>query len=62
MSQTFIIYLLVVNIYLILFVQLLEKDVNYQKALIKKFGHSIVNDQGKIDKSKLGDLIFSNPE
>lgn len=30
--------------------------------IIKKFGHAIVNDQGKIDRAKLGELVFSSPE
>jgi dephospho-CoA kinase len=41
---------------------LLDKDVKFQKEVIKKFGHSIVNDEGKVDRKKLGELIFSSPE
>lgn len=41
--------------------QLLKKKI-FVRKLVRKFGKSIVDRQGRIDRSKLAQLVFSDPE
>ena len=42
--------------------QLLKYDPSLKKKVIATFGRRILNDKGEIDRSKLGRIVFDNPD
>lgn len=42
--------------------QILMDDANVKRHIIEAFGESILNDNGQIDRSKLGSIVFNNPD
>ena len=42
--------------------QLLESDEEVKKEIVRAFGGEVLNSQGEVDRSKLGELVFSRPE
>lgn len=40
----------------------MNSDKKYQQTLIRYFGNEIVSEDGGIDRVKLGNIVFSNPE
>lgn len=42
--------------------QLLKDNSNVKRKIIETFGEHTLNDKGEIDRSKLGRIVFNNPE
>ena len=42
--------------------QLLKRDPSVYEKLVATFGGCILNDKGEIDRSKLGRIVFDNPD
>ena len=42
--------------------QVLKEDGSAKSEVISAFGRGILNDDGEIDRSKLGQIVFSNPD
>lgn len=42
--------------------EILKKDEPAYKSIISQFGNQILQDDGEIDRAKLGKIVFSNPE
>lgn len=40
----------------------MDTDKSFQKAVIKEFGHAILDKQGNIDREKLGEIVFNNAD
>ncbi len=46
----------------LLYHQLLRDDPSVKNKIIATFGERILNDKGEIDRSKLGPIVFGNPD
>ena len=40
----------------------MDNDSGYHTALRRGFGQEVFDEEGKVDRVKLGELIFKNPE
>jgi dephospho-CoA kinase len=42
--------------------QILKSDPNVKKQIVETFGQRVLNDKDEVDRSKLGPIVFNNPE
>ena len=42
--------------------QLLKDELSVKNRVISTFGEGILNENGEIDRSKLGPIVFDNPD
>lgn len=42
--------------------QLLKDDLLVKKKIVATFGECVLNDEGEVDRSKLGRIVFDNPD
>lgn len=48
--------------FLFLFQDVLKKGTGGWKKVVKAFGEDILQPDGEVDRPKLGQIVFSNPE
>jgi len=42
--------------------QILKREPEVKRQIVKTFGQGVLNDKGEVDRSKLGPIVFDNPE